>query len=101
MTHKWSSWDHFWPFFGQLHENISEKKGSTIILRCLVFLNLNWIKGYDIILVIRFFFMPENALFQGYFAKVRFGTSKETSSHIFKTPILPKFFGAFMKYIIR
>ena len=28
MTHKWSSWDHFWPFFGQLHENISQKRGS-------------------------------------------------------------------------
>ena len=28
MTHKWSSWDHFWPFFGQLHENISQNRGS-------------------------------------------------------------------------
>ena len=28
MTHKWSSWDHFWPFFGQLHENISQKRDS-------------------------------------------------------------------------
>ena len=28
MTHKWSSWDNFWPFFGQLHENISQKRGS-------------------------------------------------------------------------
>ena len=40
MTHKWSSWDHFWPFFGQLHENISQKRGSDS-------LNLNWIKSYD------------------------------------------------------
>jgi hypothetical protein len=28
MTHKWSSWDHFWTFFGQLHENIPQKRGS-------------------------------------------------------------------------
>ena len=28
MTHKWSSWDHFWPFFDQLHEYISQKRGS-------------------------------------------------------------------------
>ena len=28
MTHKWSSWNHSWPFFGQLHENISQKIGS-------------------------------------------------------------------------
>ena len=27
MTPKWSSWDNFWPFFGQLHENISQKRG--------------------------------------------------------------------------
>ena len=25
MTHKWY---HFWPFFCQLHENISQKRGS-------------------------------------------------------------------------
>ena len=28
MTHKWSSWDQFWLFIGQLHENISQKRGS-------------------------------------------------------------------------
>jgi hypothetical protein len=28
MTHKWSSWDNFRPSFGQLHENISQKKDS-------------------------------------------------------------------------
>ena len=26
MTHKWPLWDHFWPFFGQLHKNLSQKK---------------------------------------------------------------------------
>ena len=26
MTHKLPSWDHFWPFFGQLHENLSQKR---------------------------------------------------------------------------
>ena len=28
MTHKWSPWDNFWQFFGQLHENISQKRDS-------------------------------------------------------------------------
>ena len=28
MTHRWSPWDHFWPFFGLLHENVSKKRGS-------------------------------------------------------------------------
>ena len=53
MTHKWSSWDHFWPFFGQLHENISQKRGSDS-------LNLNWIKSYDIITAKKMV-MPANA----------------------------------------
>ena len=65
MTHKWSSWDNFWPFFGQLHENIPQKEVQTVILRCLVCLNLNWIKNYDILLDKIFFIMPENASFQG------------------------------------
>ena len=42
--------------------------------RALVCLNLDWIRDYDIILVKKKF-MPENALFQGYFAEVSFGTS--------------------------
>ena len=28
MMHKWPSWDHFWPFFGQLHEYLSQKRVS-------------------------------------------------------------------------
>ena len=49
---------------------------QTDILRCLVCLNLNWVQSYNIILVKnKFFFMPENASFQGYFAKVLFDTS--------------------------
>ena len=46
--------------------------------------------------------MPENALFQGYFAKVSFGgPPKENMSHDFKMAIFPKFFGAFMGQMIR
>ena len=45
--------------------------------------------------------MPENASFQGYFAEVFFDTSKETSSHISIMAIFSKFFGAFMRHIIR
>ena len=37
---------------------------ETVILRCLVCLNYNWIKSNDMILV-RFFFIPESASFQG------------------------------------
>ena len=36
MTHKWSSWDHFWPIFGQLLENISQKRGSDSHFEMLI-----------------------------------------------------------------
>ena len=60
----WKFTSHKWP-----------TEIQTVILRCLVNKNLNWIKSYDIILVKNFFFMPENALFQNYFAEVSFGIS--------------------------
>ena len=46
--------------------------------------------------------MPDNALFQGYFAEVSFGTPpNEISSYIFKIAIFPKLFWAFIKNITR
>ena len=51
-THKWPFFDHFWPFFGQLLYT----EVQTVILRCLVYLYLDWIKSYDIILVKHIFF---------------------------------------------
>ena len=56
MTHKWSFWDHFWPFFGQLHENIFFKRGSDSHFEMHSVSKSNWIKSYDIILVKIFFF---------------------------------------------
>ena len=75
---------------------------QTVIFRCIVCLNLNWIQSYNIISVKNsFFFMPENVSFQGYFAEVFFDTFQETSSHISIMAIFSKFFGAFMRHIIR
>ena len=45
--------------------------------------------------------MPENASFQGYFAKVSFDTFYETGSHILIMAFFSKFIGAFMRHIIR
>ena len=40
--------------------------------------NLNWMKIYDILWVVKtFFFMPENASFQGLSEKVSFDTSEQ------------------------
>ena len=67
---------------------------QTVILRCLVCLNLNWIKSYDIILVKVFFLCLKLHHF-------RASLPKETSSQIFKMAIFSKFFGAFMRHKIR
>ena len=70
---------HFTTIYGRFSANYNKifhkTEAQTVILRCLVYLYLDWIKSYDIILVKNFFFMPENALFQGYFAEVSFGIS--------------------------
>ena len=55
----------FLAIFGNYMNIFHKTEVQTIILRCLVFLNSNWIKSNDIILVKVFFFMPENASFQG------------------------------------
>ena len=77
IFHKWPFYEYVWPFVWQLHctKIFHKTEVQTVILRCLVYLYLNWIKSYDIILVKNIFFMSENALFQGYFAEVSFGTS--------------------------
>ena len=58
---------HFKTIFGHFSAKYMFLKNEdlTVILRCLVCLTLNWIKSYDILLVNTFFFLPENALFQG------------------------------------
>ena len=70
--HKWLSYDHFWPFLVRLHQIFHKTEVQTVFLRFLVYLYLHWIKSYA---KNSFFFMSENASFQGYFAEVCFGTS--------------------------
>ena len=54
--HKWPFYDHFWPFPTSYIEVFHKTEVQTVILRCLVCLNLNWIKSDNIILVKNFFF---------------------------------------------
>ena len=44
-------YDHFWPFFGNYINIFHKTEIQTVILRCLVSQNLNWIKSYNIIWV--------------------------------------------------
>ena len=76
----WLINDHFLTVYGHFFDNymkiFPKSEVQTEIWRCLECLNLNWIKSYKIICISQtFFFMPENASFQGYFAEVSFGTS--------------------------
>ena len=68
-----------------------KKEAQTVILRCLVYLNLNLIKSYDIILGRLFFFA---CLKMHYFRDIWpmwvLVPPKETSSQIFKIAIFPK-----------
>ena len=41
-SHKWPPYDHIWPSFCQLHECFHKTEFQTVILRCLMSLNLNW-----------------------------------------------------------
>ena len=72
---------------------------QTVILRCLVCLNLNWIKSYNIILVKIFLFSClKMHHFRAILPKWVLTPQKETSSHIFKMAIFSKFFGAFISW---
>ena len=70
-----------------------KKEVQTVILRWLVCLNLNWIKSYNLVLVkIIFLSCMTMYHFIASLPKWVFRPPKETSSHIFKMVIFPKFF---------
>ena len=47
---KWPFLDHLWSFFGIYIDIFHKTEIQTVILRCLVCLNLNWVKSYFIII---------------------------------------------------
>jgi hypothetical protein len=46
-TDRWSFSDHIWPFFANCMFVFHKTQIQTVILRCLMSLNLNWYKSYD------------------------------------------------------
>ena len=46
-TDKWSFYYHFWPFFCHLCIIFHKKEIQTLILKCLMILNLIWYNSYD------------------------------------------------------
>ena len=70
LENLWLKNDHFLTlsglFFLKYMDIFHKTEVQTVILRCLVCLNFNWIKSNDTITVkMCFFFTPENASFQG------------------------------------
>ena len=89
-------------FFANYIKIFHKTEIQTVILRCLVCLNLNWIKSNNTILAKLFIFSCLKIhYFRASLPKWVLTPPKETSSHIFKMALFPKFFGAFMKHIIR
>ena len=89
-------------FFANYIKIFHKTEIQTVILRCLVCLNPDWIKSNDIISVKIFFFSClKMHHFRASLPKWVLTTPKKISSHIFKMAIFPKFFEAFMTYIIR
>ena len=97
----WKYMTHFRTISGPLLANyikiFHKSEVQMVILRCLVCLNPNWIKSYDLICITILFSKPENASFVGYFMKWVLTPQKETGSLIIKMDIFPKFSGCFYK----
>ena len=103
MTHKWPFFDCFWSFFANFMNIFHKTEVQTVILRCLVSLNLNWIKSYYIICISQHFFFRYLKMhhFRAISPKWVLTPQKEISCHIFKMAILTKFFGDLMNHIIK
>ena len=102
ITGKWPFFHCFWSFFANFMSIFHETEVQTVILRCLVSLNLNWVKSYFIIFVKKKFFpCLKKHHFRASLPKWVLTSPKEISSHIFKMVIFPKFFEAFMIQVIR
>ena len=97
---------HFTTIYGRFSANCNKifqkTEAQTVILRCLVYLCLDWIKSYDIILVKNIFFSClKMHYFRSILPKWVLAPTNETSSHFFNVAIFPKFFWAFIKDITR
>ena len=83
MIHKWPFFDCFCHFFANFMNIFDETEVQTIILRCLVSLNLNWIKSYCIILVKKIFFDAWKCIISGLFCRSEFCHLRGQSAVIF------------------
>ena len=102
MTHKWSFLTVFGHFFANFMNIFHKTEVQTIILRCLVSLNLNWIRSnYKILVIEKKFPCLKMQHFRAISPRWILTPQKEISCHIFKMVILTKFFDDLMNHITR
>ena len=102
VTHKWPLLTVFGHLFANFMNFFHETEVQTVILRCLVSLNLNGIKSYYIILAKKIFLDAWKCIvLRAISPKSVLRPQKEISGHIFKVPILTKFFDDLMNHITR
>ena len=102
MIHRWPFFDCFGHLFANFMNIFHETEVQTVILRCLVSLDLNWIKSYCLIIVKKkFFWCLKMHHFRAISPKWVLSPQKEISCHIFKMAILTKFFDDLMNHITR
>ena len=91
VTHKWPLLTVFGHLFANFMNFFHETEVQTVILRCLVSLNLNGIKSYYIILAKKKFFgCLKMHRFEGYFAEVSFETSERNQRSYFQSAYFDK-----------
>ena len=81
LTHKWPFFDYFWSYYANYRKVFHKSEVQTVILRCLVCLNLIWIKSYNIMLVKIFFFHAWKCIIPGLVCRSDFW-------HLRRKPIL-------------
>ena len=89
-------------FSASLIEIFHKTDVQTVILRCLVSQNLNWIQSYDMILDPKLIlFYAWKCIISGLFCRSVFWHLLGNQLSYFKMAVSSKFFGAFMRHIIR
>ena len=92
----------FGQFFTNYKKILHKTKVQIVILRCLVYLNLNCIKGLHIILLKTFSFIAENVSFHGVISQSQFWHLGGKPALIFsKWLFFQKKISDFMRHIIR
>ena len=80
---KWPFFYHFWSFFANYINIFQKAEIQTVILRCLVCLNPNWVKSYDILWLKYLFFHAWKRIISGVKYQSKFWYIRRKSAVMF------------------